>query len=91
MYSSCIKDLLNLKEVIIKSIKNFENAVEIRIELPVVEHICPNCCSITTKIHDYYTQPITDIPIYFKPTKIIYRKRRYKHFSAIFSISIKLH
>ena len=72
MHSNCIKDLLNLKEVIIKSIKNFENAVEVHIELPVTEHICPCCGSKTTKIHYYYTQPITDIPIYFKPTKITF-------------------
>ena len=65
MLSNCIKNLLNLKELNVKSIKNFKNAVEIHIELPVVEHICPNCGSKTTKIHDYYTQPITDIPIYF--------------------------
>ena len=78
MHSNCIKDLLDLKEVIIKSIKNLKNTVEIHIELPVIEHICPNCSSKTTKIHDYYTQPITDIPIYFKPTKLIYRKRRYE-------------
>lgn len=78
MHSNCIKDLFNLKGVIIKSIKNLENTVEIYIELPVIEHICPNCGYKTTKIHDYYTQPITDIPIYFKPTKLIYRKRRYE-------------
>ena len=62
MHSNCIKNLLNLKEVVIKSIKNLENTVEIYIELPVVEHTCPSCGSITTKVHDYYTQPITDIP-----------------------------
>ena len=78
MHSNCIKDLLNLKDVILKSIKNLESAVEVYIELPVAEHICPSCGCKTTKIHDYYTQPITDIPIYFKPTKLIYRKRRYE-------------
>ena len=78
MHSNCIKDLLNLKEVIIKSIKNLKDVVEIHIELPIVEHTCPSCGSKTTKVHDYYTQPITDIPIYFKPTEIIYKKRRYE-------------
>lgn len=77
MHSNCIKDLLNLKDVKIKKIKNLENNVEIYIELPVIEHTCPCCGYKTTKVHDYYTQPIKDIPIQFKPTKIIYRKRRY--------------
>ena len=78
MHSNCIKNLLNLKGVILKSIKNLENNVEINIELPIKEHTCPCCGTKTTKVHDYYTQPITDIPIQFKPTKIIYKKRRYE-------------
>ena len=78
MHSNCIKNLLNLKGVVLKSIKNLENIVEIHIELPVKEHTCPCCGTKTTKVHDYYTQPITDIPIQFKPTKIIYKKRRYE-------------
>lgn len=78
MLSNCIKNLLNLKGVIVKSIKNFENEVQIYIELPKKEHCCPFCFTKTSKVHDYYTQPIKDIPIYFKPTKLIYRKRRYE-------------
>jgi transposase len=70
VHSNCIKNLLNLKGVILKSINNLENIVEIHIELPVKEHACPCCGTKTTKVHDYYTQPITDIPIQFKPTKI---------------------
>lgn len=78
MLTNCIKDLLNLKGVIIKSIKNLENVVEIYIEMPLKPHICPNCGSETTKIHDYRIQTIKDIPIYFKPTNLIYNKRRYE-------------
>ena len=78
MQSNCIKNLLDLKEVIIKSVKNSENNVEINIELPIKEHTCPCCRTQTTKVHDYYTQTIIDIPIQFKPTSIIYKKRRYE-------------
>lgn len=78
MQNNCIKNLLNLEGFLIKNIKNLNNTVEIYIELPVIEHECPNCGFKTTKIHDYYSQSIIDIPIYFKPTKLIYRKRRYK-------------
>ena len=41
MQSNCIKNLLNLKEVIIKSVKNLKNSVEICAELPISEQICP--------------------------------------------------
>lgn len=78
MHSNCIKNLLDLKEVIIKSIKNFENSIEIYAELPIEEQVCPCCGSKTTNIHDHYTQPIKDIPIYFKPTTVFLKKTRYE-------------
>ena len=78
MQTNCIKNLLDLKDVIIKNIKNLKDKVEIYIELPVKEHICPCCNKPTTNIHDYYSQTIKDIPIYFKPTNLIYHKRRYE-------------
>ena len=77
MQTNCIKNLLDLKDVIVKNIKNLKDKVEIYIELPVKEHICPSCGCSTTNIHDYYTQTIKDIPIYFKPTNLIFHKRRY--------------
>ena len=78
MQTNCIKNLLDLKDVMIKNIKNLKDKVEIYIELPIYEQICPHCGSKTSKVHDYYTQTIKDIPIYFKPTNIIYHKRRYE-------------
>lgn len=77
MLSNCIKNLLNLKGVIIKSVKNFENSVEVYAELPISEQICPCCGTKTSKIHDHYTQPIKDIPIQFKPVTIFLKKTRY--------------
>jgi len=76
--TNCIKNLLDLKDVMIKNIKNLKEKVEIFIELPVKEHICPCCGRFTSKVHDYYSQTIKDIPIYFKPTNLIYHKRRYE-------------
>ena len=77
MQTNCIKNLLDLKDFIVKNIKNLKDKVEIYIELPIKEHICPCCGHSTSNIHDYYTQTIKDIPIYFKPTFLIIRKRRY--------------
>lgn len=77
MQTNCIKNLLDLKDFIVKNIKNLKDKVEIYIELPVKEHLCPCCGHVTSNIHDYYTQTIKDIPIYFKPTFLIIRKRRY--------------
>ena len=46
--------------------------------MPVREQTCPCCKAKTTKIKDYRTQVIKDIPIRFKTTYLSYRKRRYQ-------------
>lgn len=78
MLSNCIKNLLNLKELNLKKVKNSKNCVEVYAELPISEQICPCCGCSTSKIHDHYTQKINDIPIQFKPTTIFLKKTRYE-------------
>ena len=78
MLSNCIKNLLNLKELIVKKVKNSKDYVEVYAEVPISEQICPCCGNSTSKIHDHYTQPIKDIPIQFKPTTIFLKKTRYE-------------
>lgn len=78
MLSNCIKNLLNLKELNLKKVKNSKNCVEVYAELPISEQICPCCGCSTSKIHDHYTQKIKDIPIQFKPTTIFLKKTRYE-------------
>ena len=78
MQHNFIRNLLDLKGVIIKKVRYKKNFVKIHIELPVREQICPHCKSKTTKIKDYRTQIIKDIPIRFKTTLLSYRKRRYQ-------------
>ena len=58
MLSNCIKNLLNLKELNLKKVKNSKNCVEVYAELPISEQICPCCGCSTSKIHDHYTQKI---------------------------------
>ena len=86
MQHNFIRNLLDLKGVIVKKVRYKKNFVKIHIELPVREQTCPHCKAKTTKIKDYRTQIIKDIPIRFKTTLLSYRKRRYnvrnveKHF-----------
>ena len=49
-------------------------ALQLRVHAPS----CPCCKAKTTKIKDYRTQIIKDIPIRFKTTYLSYRKRRYQ-------------
>lgn len=78
MRNDFIRNLLDLKGVIIKKVRYKKNFVKIHIELPVREQTCPHCKSKTTKIKDYRIQVIKDIPIRFKTTLLSYRKRRYQ-------------
>ena len=78
MRNDFIKNLLDLKGVIVKKVRYKKNFVKIHIELPVREQTCPHCKSKTTKIKDYRAQIIKDVPIRFKTTLLSYRKRRYQ-------------
>ena len=78
MQHNFIRNLLDLKGVIVKKVRYKKNFVKIHIELPVREQTCPHCKSKTTKIKDYRTQIIKDVPIRFKTTLLSYRKRRYQ-------------
>ena len=78
MRNDFIKNLLDLKGVIVKKVRYKKNFVKIHIELPIREQSCPYCKAKTTKIKDYRTQVIKDIPIRFKTTLLSYRKRRYQ-------------
>ena len=78
MRNDFIKNLLDLKGVIVKKVRYKKNFVKIHIELPVREQTCPYCKAKTTKIKDYRTQVIKDVPIRFKTTLLSYRKRRYQ-------------
>lgn len=78
MRNDFIRNLLDLKGVIVKKVRYKKNFVKIHIELPVREQVCPHCKSKTTKIKDYRIQVIKDLPIRFKTTLLSYRKRRYQ-------------
>ena len=69
--------LLNLQGVLIKNIEKNENNTYIYLEMPVMEHICPNCRTKTKYVHDYRCRTIKDLPAFNQNVIIIYRQRRY--------------
>ena len=52
MRNDFIRNLLDLKGVIVKKVRYKKNFVKIHIELPVREQTCPHCKAKTTKIKD---------------------------------------
>ena len=71
-----ILKILDLEDVIITKVENCADSLHFYLEIPVQEHICPNCEHTTTYIHDYREQIIKDVPLGRK-TYIHLRKRRY--------------
>lgn len=58
------QSLLNLQGVIVKKVTLDNNFIIINIEMDKTAHICPNCGSSTSHIHDYRQQLIKDIPAF---------------------------
>lgn len=77
MHSNCTKILLGLEDVILKKVIQADNHIKFFIETAPKPQICPCCGSQTSRIHDYRTQVIKDLPMQMKHTYLILRKRRY--------------
>ena len=73
-----ILNSLDLQEVILKKQKFSKKNIELWIECPVKEHLCPSCDSITSKIHDYRERSFNHITVGRRTSKIYYNQRRYK-------------
>jgi transposase len=75
--SNFITQLLNLKGIKVTKISHGNSFVKIYITTEPRKHTCPACGSKTSRIHDYREQTIKDLPLQFKHTYLVLRKRRY--------------
>ena len=53
MQNNFIRNLLDLKGIMVKKVRYKKNFVKLHIEMPVREQTCPCCKANTTKIKDY--------------------------------------
>ncbi len=72
------ENIIGIKDIIIKEVRNDERTINISIEMPKKEHICPVCGSSSSVIHDYRMQKVKDIPSFGNNVILILRKRRYR-------------
>jgi transposase subfamily, putative len=77
LHNNNILNLLNLQGVILKKDLYSKNLIELWLEYPTKEHICPSCNSPTSRVHDYYTRSFNHIMVGKRTTKIYYKQRRY--------------
>ena len=96
MHTHSINNLLGLKDVIVRKISQTEHLIQVFIETNPKPHTCPACGQVTSKIHDYRTQVIKDLPALRKQLVLVLRKRRYvcqcgKKFYESYSFLPKYH
>ena len=77
MLPNYIKDLLDLKDVIITKTVHADKYVKFFLDTKPRPHICPVCGNSTAKIHDYRWQTIKDLPFQLKNCYLVLHKRRY--------------
>ena len=81
------QEILNLQDVWVEKVENFEKIQRIHIKLGRKVVNCPCCKAETSKIHDYRTQIVKDCEAFGKKIELVLRKRRYvctccnKHFA----------
>lgn len=71
------KELLGFKEENIKKVNKFNDKVEIEVEIPKKEHVCPVCGHSTSYVHDYKIRTINHGVINHRQIIILYNQRRY--------------
>ena len=62
LYNDFSEKILGLQGVIIKNVKEKDNNITIKLEIPKKSCKCPNCGNSDNSVHDYRTQQIKDIP-----------------------------
>ena len=71
------QEILNLQDVEVEKVENFEKTQRIYIKLGRKVVNCPCCKAETSKIHDYRTQVVKDCEAFGKRIELVLRKRRY--------------
>lgn len=72
------ENLTGLKDVIVTNVENYDNIRHIHLKMEKRIHECPRCGMPVSKVHDYRTQSVKDIPSFGYPTVLHLRKRRHE-------------
>jgi transposase len=70
--------LLDMEHMIFRDVEHTATSVHLSVEMERRVCTCPDCGTLTDRIHDYRTQRVKDCPIQGKMVTWLYRKRRYR-------------
>lgn len=78
LHNDSIAKLLDMEHLEIKNVEHSFNTIVLHLQMKQRACICPNCQTITEKVHDYRIQKVKDSPALGKHLIWQYRKRRYR-------------
>ena len=76
--SNSITELLGIKNVLIEKVEEIGNIIRINISTDPHFPFCPVCGKQVSRIHDYRSQTVKDLPFRNKVIALILKKRRYR-------------
>lgn len=76
--NNCITSFLGLGNVLIKNVITNDSEISVFIETEPSKPDCPCCGNIVSRIHDYRTQKVRDLPYRNLTVSLFLRKRRYR-------------
>lgn len=77
LFTNYTESLVGIKDVILLNVQETLNTKIIELKIKQHTWSCPVCNSLTSKIHDYRTQNVKDIPMFGMKTILRIHKRRY--------------
>jgi len=77
MREDCITITLGLPEFRVLEVVEDENLIAVWVERVDMEGLCPDCGSLSSKVHDARIDDVWDQPIWDKGVLLWVRKRRY--------------
>lgn len=77
LQKDCTSKLLGMEHMEITETEVMDTSVTLYVSMEQRTCECPACGALTSKVHDYRTQKVKDIPLQGKTLTWMYKKRRY--------------
>ena len=77
LQTDCTSKLLGMEHMDITNTEVSDTSVILYVSMKLRTCECPACGALTSKVHDYRTQKVKDIPLQGKTLTWVYKKRRY--------------
>ena len=77
LQKDCTSKLLGMEHMKIMEVEVADTSVIVYVSMEQRTCECPACGALTSRVHDYRTQKVKDVPLQGKTLTWVYKKRRY--------------